>query len=92
VKSRAAAVFGAALVMAIGAACRSGGSSARASPPKSQAAAAPAAGANLAEGRALAATLFGRDTLVPDSRLLRYARWLDARWRERPAPMGCISR
>jgi predicted Zn-dependent protease len=48
-------------------ACRSGAPPARVSPP-----AAPVSDSDLERGRALAAALFGRDPLVPDSRLLRY--------------------
>jgi predicted Zn-dependent protease len=55
------------------AACRTGTPAARVSPPAHrQAAAAPVSDADLAQGRVLAAGLFGRDPLVPDSRLLRY--------------------
>lgn len=66
------AALAAGLALAIGA-CRTGAPAARrpaASPPAPAVPAPP--GGGRAEGRALAAGLFGRDPLVADSRLLRY--------------------
>jgi len=72
VRTLAAAAVAVAAAIAI-AACRTGAPAARVSPPVHRpAAAVPVSDADLAQGRVLAAGLFGRDPLVPDSRLLRY--------------------
>jgi predicted Zn-dependent protease len=71
-KPRNAAAAAVSAAMAI-AACRTGTPAAGVAPPANRpAAAAPVSDADVAQGRALAAALFGRDPLVPDSRLLRY--------------------
>ena len=70
-RSRAAAAAAVSAAMTI-AACRTATPAPRVPPSASRPAAAPVSDADLAQGRALAGALFGRDPLVPDSRLLRY--------------------
>lgn len=59
-------------MLAITACATSGPARKGTSPARPAAAALPVSGGDLAQGRALAAGLFGRDPLVADSRLLRY--------------------